>query len=294
MLDLKHVLLKDANIMSKNIKSFIIFMFFTCAVVLLSATDAHAIRVSLKRVVFEGSKRSEILTIINNTSEEQTYRLGWRKYRMDEEKSLRAIGEDEDASDILWAENMVRYAPRRITVAAGASQQIRLLLRRPSDMQEAEYRAHLWIVTESKPEEFDITTDLDDKQAIKLAVQPAISLPVFVRNGNLSASANISNTKVSRTNAGLTANFTLNRTGNSSIYGDFDFVCLDNDQNKVLKQVRGVSVYPEIEKRYLSFNLEFSPETAMNCNTLNIVYRADPDDPKFKGRTIAEKTAAVQ
>ena len=126
----------------------IIILTFLCATFfMLSIKDAGAVRVSLKRIIFEGPVRSEILTLINNTGETQTYRLGWKKYKMDERNSLRALADDKDDGSILWADKMLRFAPRRVTIPAGGSQQIRLLLRRPSDIQEAEYRSHLWIVT---------------------------------------------------------------------------------------------------------------------------------------------------
>ena len=49
---------------------------------------------------------------------------------------------------------MIRYAPRRVTVPPGGSQQIRILLRRPRDLEPGEYRSHLWIVTEQAAKEF--------------------------------------------------------------------------------------------------------------------------------------------
>ncbi|HBR68034.1 MAG TPA: hypothetical protein DEA55_01515, partial [Rhodospirillaceae bacterium] len=165
------------------------FVLTLIASLLLWPSEAFAIRVSLKRVTFEDSKRSEILTIINSTEKEQTYRLGWRKYRMDEKKALRAVGEGEKADDIQWADDMVRFAPRRVTIPAGGSQQIRLLFRRPADLKDGEYRSHLWIVSETPPESFD--TKEAGKQAVRLAVQPAISLPIFVRAGKLEAKASI-------------------------------------------------------------------------------------------------------
>ncbi len=282
-----------AMIMIHIFKRFTAVLLMCSAFFMLSATEANAVRVSLKRIIFEGSVRSEILTIINNTGEAQTYRLGWRKYKMTERDSLRAVKEDEDASDILWADDMVRFAPRRVSIPAGSSQQIRLLLRRPADIQEAEYRSHLWIVTESKPDRFDIEQDATDKQSIRLAVQPAISLPIFVRHGDLEVSASIEDAKLSKTAEGLNVSFTLLRDGTSSLYGDLDFVCTDGGKDVVLKQVRGISVYTEVNKRYLDFDLPLGPEAAQHCQSVNVVYRADPDDPKFKGGTLAEASTSI-
>ena len=276
-----------------------LWTFLMCAVVCIGflATllpePAYAVRVSLKRVVFDKNTRSEILTIINNTGEQQTYRLGWRKYRMDNGKSLRAVRDDEDASDILWADKMIRFAPRRVTIPPGGSQQIRLLFRRPADLKEAEYRAHLWIVSEAKPEAFS-TSDGDSEQSVKLAVQPAISLPIFVRNGELTAKASISNPKLVQKSGMLNASFTLNRTGTRSVYGDFDFVCADQGNDVVLHQVRGIAVYMETQSRNLDYDIPLSPQTATSCNSVNIIYRADPKDSDFKGKVLAQATASLQ
>ena len=272
----------------------IVFFGFLLGTFLYTVQEAHAVRVSLKRVIFEGNKRSEVLTIINNTEKEQTYRLGWRKYRMDEKKPLQALEEgDKAAEDVLWADSMIRYAPRRVSIPPGGSQQIRLLFRRPADLQEAEYRSHLWIVTETKPEKFNTVQNGEQKQAFRLAVQPAISLPIFVRNGNLTAETSITDTKLTKSGDLLNMSFTLHRKGNRSVYGDFDFICTDGGKETVIKQVRGISVYTEIEKRFLNFEIDLSKQETKSCNNVKVLYRADPDDPHYKGATLAEGAASL-
>ena len=267
---------------------------FALAILLMAgifANEAHAVRVSLQRVIFAGAKKSEVITIINNTAKEQTYRLGWKKFRMDEAKSLSSIDKGEQSDDILWAENMVRYAPRRITIPAGGSQQIRLMLRRPKEIQEAEYRAHLWIISEGKPPEFDAKPD-GKKQEIRLSVQPAISLPVFVRHGAMNAKASISDAVLKPGKDGLDISFSINREGNRSIYGDFDFACVDGGKETILRQARGIAVYLEIGRRLLSYDLPLGSETVNSCNTVKITFRSSPNDPQFKGAILAETTVS--
>ena len=278
-----------------NDKKFIartaqIYLFFAAlsAFVLIPLNEANAVRISMKRVIFSEGKKSETITIINNTTEEKTYRLGWRKYVMDEKKSLRAVDDDivkETFTD--WADDMVRYAPRRVVVAPGASQQIRLLFRRPANLEEKEYRSHLWIVTENKPNEFDKGEKPSQGHSVKLAVQPAISLPVFVRNGNLSATASISDTaaKILPDNK-LEVSFTLHREGNRSLYGDFDFIC--SDSQLVMHQVRGVSIYTEISKRFLDFKIPLETAEEKSCKSISIIYKSDPNDSEYNGALLAQ------
>ena len=273
----------------RTFKNIICLISISALFIILNAPDASAVRVSMKRITFEGKTRSEVLTIINNTGEAQTYRLGWRKYKMGERSSLKAIENDaDDDGSILWADEMLRFAPRRVSIPAGSSQQVRILLRRPSGIEEAEYRSHLWILTESKPGEYQLHAN-NNQQAIRLAIQPAISLPIFVRHGELKATGSISDASMKRTPNGLRVSFTLNRTGNRSLYGDFTFICKDEGE-KVLHQLKGISVYTEIEKRYLDFNI---PLKGNSCKKVSIEYRSDPQDAQFQGATIAEATVSL-
>jgi P pilus assembly chaperone PapD len=276
----------------RSILAFLVVS-FVATFFLIVSQDAQAIRVSLRRVIFEGAKKSEVLTIINTTSEEQTYRLGWRKYRMDEDKPLHSIEDAEDDGSVMWADKLVRFAPQRVKVPAGGTQQIRILLRRPKDLAAGEYRSHLWIVTEGKPEKFSLEQRNDNQQAIKLAIQPAISLPIFVRNGKLSATANISGAKLTKIKSGLNIKLTLNREGDKSIYGDFDFTCTDGGTNTVLRQVRGIAVYTEINKRHFDFDLPLTDTKLTTCRAMDIQFRADPEDPVDKGAVLAKTSVTL-
>lgn len=283
--------------LKKNVKKALwnyLALFILCAggLVWLSQ-DALALRVSLKRVVFEGSKRSEILTVINNSSEPETYRIEFLKFTMDEGfGALRLLEEGETVDGVKWADSMIRFAPRRVTVPPGGAQQIRLLLRRPKDIEKGEYRSHLRILKEIKPQPFE--KDLPANQPnIQLRVQPGISLPVFVRHGRLEAEANITNPKLTKIEGGLKIAFRVNRTGERSVYGDFDFVCNDGGQQKILRTVRGLAVYTETEYRDLHFDIELSDSTAANCSVVDIIYRADPNDSQYSGRVLAQANASL-
>ncbi len=265
--------------------------FIICAAALVwLSQDALALRVSLKRVVFEGSKRSEILTIINSSNRPETYRLEWLRFKMEDgASSLASLKEGEDASGVNFADDMIRFAPRRVTVPPGGSQQVRLLLRRPKDLEQGEYRAHLRILTEAEPTPYKEQTA--DKPAVRLSVQPGISLPVFVRHGKLTASVSISDAKIRKDEKGLEVSFRVSRTGDRSVYGDFDFVCNDGGEEKILQTIRGIAVYTETSYRDLKYKLEVSDTTAANCSKVDVVYRANSSDSQYAGKVLAQATA---
>ncbi len=271
------------------------FMVFLSVAGLLWINEAQALRISMKRIVFEGPKRSDVITIMNNTAKEQTYRLGWRHYRMDEKKSLIWIKEGDSSGDeIKWADGMIRYAPRRVTVPPGASQQIRILLRRPRDLEPGEYRSHLWIITETEAEKFSE----DEKpraggQSFKLTMQPAITLPVFVRHGDLTASASITDVQLSKTEGGSSIGFVLHREGNRSLYGDIKIICTGGGQEYVASHTRGLAIYTEVDKRVFDYEFNYPEEHAGDCGRVRVEYVADRDDSLYGGQVMAQVQAGL-
>jgi len=274
---------------------FLVIVFIGLLVGILNVSnDAQALRVTMKRIIFEGSKRTETITIINNKPDAVTYRMGWRHYKMTEDKSLVSVSEKNMDDNMKTVSRMVRFAPRRVTVPGGGSQQIRLMLRRPRDLVEGEYRSHFWITPEAQVQKFS-AGDAPSKgeSAVQLSLLTGISLPVFVRHGNLTASGNITDAKLSPSDPKMSLTLTLNREGNRSLYGDFDFTCLFEGKETVVHQVRGIAVYHEVTKRFIKFSLPYPEAGASACPQLRVEYRADRTDSLFKGQTIAETVVSM-
>jgi hypothetical protein len=252
--------------------------------------EAQALRVTMKRLVFEGPKRADVIVLINNSPDEMAYRLGWRRMRMGENHSLRPVPDDDPAADLRPASDMVTYAPRRVVLPPGGSQQVRLMLRRPRDLADGEYRSHFWIEPEEESVKFDpkeLTSDPTKGPAVQIKMLTGITLPVIVRVGNLSATAGIVNGAAQRKGAGATVNFTLTRDGTRSLYGDFDFTC----GAAVVHQVRGLAVYTEVAKRNLKFDIRSVPA---DCSTIDVVYKAPEDDLQFAGGTMAQASIPLR
>lgn len=264
-----------------------------CASMIAAMNDASALRVTLKRIIFEGPVRTDTLTIVNNDSTEQTYRIGWKNMRMTEDKSLTAVKEGEDISDLQTADDMIRYAPRRITLPPGATQQIRLMLRRPRDLAPGEYRSHIWISPESSVEPFGQAAE-PGKTSVQLQMLTGMTLPVFVRHGKMEVSGGMENARAVRNSDGsIDVSYTLTRQGNRSLYGDIEFLCASAG-DVILRDIRGLSVYTEVTRRNLSQTIEQDVhENVSSCKSLTIRYIAEKKDPQYNGGVIAEATVPV-
>jgi hypothetical protein len=254
------------------------------------APDANALRVTMKRVLFEGSKRADIIVLINNTNEEAVYRLGWRRMRMTETQSIVAVEEGEATPDIKPADDFVKYAPRRVVLPPGGSQQVRLMLRKPQDLPDGEYRSHFWIEPEASAVKFEPKGDNVDATkgpAVQIKMLTGVTMPVIVRTGNLTVTGGIVDGFVTRGAEKSKAQFTLTREGTRSLYGDLEFTC----GATVVHKVNGLAVYTEVGKRILDFDINGLPA---DCGTVKVVYKAAEDDAQYRGGVIAEASLPVR
>lgn len=258
---------------------------------------ADALAVTVKRVVFEGPKRAEVITIINNSDVEETYRLGWKNFVMTQKKALVAVPADQVTPEMRPAMDMVRFSPRRFTLAPKESQQVRMMLRMPGDLADGEYRSHLWIRPEEDVEAFRERSKraTGNKAGVYMQMLAGTSMPIIVRKGPLEVSANIENLSVQNQQTTLLTNFSITREGTKSSYGDLDFICNKGagDSEYLLKFIRGVSVYVEANQR--DFTMKILKKTDKpNCNQMTIRYT---ETNGFAGEAVkiySEMSSAVQ
>lgn len=266
------------------------------------AGQAHALRLSMKRIVLDDKKKAETITIINDSAVEQTYRMGLRHYTFSDTGNFMAIEDDEleNYPDIQWADDYLSYAPRRITVPAGGSQQVRLFAKVPRGAADGEYRSHMWITTEAKPKEFKEKNSDKGKEgsSVRLVMQPGVSLPVIIRKGPLESQVEISNASLAKGEGKeantLVVNFDVKREGSQSVYGGFDITCLAGDEDFVAKKVRGYSLYRETKQRSFKFALEI-PEgkSVSDCAKVRIEYKSDSDNKSQNGHVMATAEVAL-
>lgn len=260
-------------------------------VLTLAANDAQAIRLTMKRVMFEGSQRTADLTIINNTAEEQVYRLGFKTMRMTQGDGLETLEDGVQDPALKSADSMVRFSPRRVTIPAGGSQQVRLMLNKPKDVADGEYRSHFWIRPEAETAKFDPAPqdNASSGPSVQIKMLAGVTLPVFVRVGPMNVSATMTNIKATRNGERIAVTMDINREGNRSLYGDVEFSC----NGKTLHQVRGIAVYTELATRTVRLNMPVPKKGFGGCTTMDVIYRAEAGDAQYKGGVIAQAQVAV-
>ena len=214
-----------------------------------------------RRIVFEGSKQREEITLANTGQEAATYSVSFVQYHMTDEGAFEVITEPMPGQ--LFADPYLRFFPRQVTLQPGESQVVRMQLRRLPNMADGEYRSHIYFraVPDEKPlGEEDI---LSDSTAIGIRLTPifGITIPAIVRIGNLNAKISLSEFNINKQEDGTSLlSFTFNREGDQSVYGDLNVDYMASDGQLInVGIVRGIAVYTPNNIRRFSMQLN-NPE----------------------------------
>ena len=198
------------------------------------------------RIVLDGRKGTEI--VLNNIGEEPaTYRVSVEFRRMNADGSLDDVAQPTAADKT--AEDMLVYAPRRVTLAPHEPQAIRIAARPPQGLADGEYRVHLLFRAIPPATPVVQQASADQPKGLRFQLTPVygVTIPVIVRLGNLQATAGIANVHVDKKDGEPVVALDLSRTGSRSTYGEIR-VTKAGVKDPIALQ-RGVAVYTEVNSR---------------------------------------------
>ncbi len=245
--------------------------------------------VSPTRVVLVGRTRTAEVLLLNRGTQTATYRISVINMRMTETGKFETIEQTE--SDQMFADKLIRYAPRQVTLDPGAAQTVRVMVRKPRDLQPGEYRSHLYFRAVPPPGAGRSVELADSGQGIqiKLTVIPGVTIPVIIRHGAVSAQATLSEINVIDldTPEGPKLSLRINRQGTRSLYGDLTvaFFAADGNKEQIVARANKLAVYTPNPSRLLALPLRLPDGASMSNGRLQVIYRARPEEG---GAVIAE------
>lgn len=232
------------------------------------------------RVVFEPNERSVKLDLINNLDRTVTYRIRFVNRRMTETGQMHEITVPGPGER--FADGMLRYSPRQVMLPPGGAQTVRVLLRKPAELQAGEYRSHLLFERVSEATLPPAGGPDAARGGIAIELQPLVSvtIPVIVRHGETQAQVGLANLALQSARTGRPAElaFELRRQGNRSVFGDLEATFIsDAGEQRVIGRAKGVAVYVPNPARRAKLPLTAPPSGALGPGRIELVYRARPE-----------------
>jgi P pilus assembly chaperone PapD len=263
-----------------------------CAAALVSATSAFPanaqgdLLVAPTRVVINGGGGAEVV-LSNIGDKPATYRISLELRRMDETGDFDEVPEASANASERAALDMVRYAPRRVTLLPGQPQAVRISVRPPEGLPDGEYRVHMNFRAVPSADPVEAAT-ADPAQAtgvsIKLVPVYGITIPVFVRKGRLEGQATLGAAQLVRSETGAFIDLDMGRSGTRSVYGE---ITGKDARGQVVFSIRGVAIYSEVNRRKARIPLN-AGQLALLKGPIRIEYRELPENG---GALLAQTTA---
>ena len=244
----------------------------TSALLATPAQGQGDLLVAPTRIILDGRRGTEVV-LSNIGPVEATYRIGMELRRMTPDGDLEDVPLENANAVEQAALEMIRYAPRRITLPPGQPQAVRISARPAADLPDGEYRAHLYFRAIPKPKPLtEQSAQGQPATGISIELTPiyGVTIPIIVRHGRVEAQAALSNPRMAQGELGPQLEFDVARSGGSSLYGEVLVYAQGNETP--VHMVRGVAVYPELSGRTIRLRLTEDQRAALK-GPVRIEYR---------------------
>lgn len=254
-----------------------LFLFVIICLLFINEVVSQSLLVTPTRIVFEGNKRTQEISLHNTASKQVNYEVLFINYLMSEDGSFIEVT-DEEAYMI--AEPYLRFFPKRISLGPNETQTLRIQLRKPSNLEEGEYRSHLYF--RNIPDRSPAGLDENDTTAYGLKLIPVfgITFPVIFRHGdqlNVNTYINEAALRI-EDNENVFIDLEFNREGNMSAYGDITILHKTQDNFSILKYMKGIAIYTPNNARYMKILLENIHPQSLTEGEIIIRYNYSSDN----------------
>lgn len=263
------------------------FVFTLFAVMILVSIESKAqgdLLLFPKRIVFEGTKKSQTLNLANSGRDTVRYLISVVQSRMTADGGFETISEPDSGQ--YFANKYFRFFPRSVVLGPNEAQSVKIQLVNTGGLPDGEYRSHIYFRAEADKKPLGEAEAIKDSTSIsvQLVAVFGISIPVIIRVGESTTAVSLSEASFEFKKDSIPSlKITFNRTGNMSQYGDIsvDHISL---QGKVTRigMAKGMALYTPNPVRHINLLLDSKSAVDYHSGKLHIVYTTPAEAKSVK------------
>ena len=194
------------------------------------------VTVSPTLVLFDGETGTKAITVTNTGAKEQVYRVSLINFRMATDGGMSVA--TTPAENEHFATGMVRFAPRELILAPGASEVVRLQLVSP---RPGEYRTH--VIVQQVPDVDALQAPpFERREGVSMDLQAVfgVAVPLIIRQGDPSVAVSFGDAHLTALPDGAPAvALRVLRRGERSVRGALSL----RRNGKEIAMIDGISIY---------------------------------------------------
>ncbi len=163
--------------------------------------------------------------------------------------TVRVAFQDSAVTDPRSALEWVKSFPRRVVIAAGESQTVRIMVNPPGDLPDGEYWARIMIRSQNATE--DLPTAAADQIATHLTMVTEMAIMLKYRTGELFSQLEMSEARAIATDSTVDVWMDLENLGNVSYMGVLRLWLRDADGTEMHQFISNLAVYRTQTRRFV-------------------------------------------
>lgn len=241
-------------------------------------SEGSVLFVAPNRLTIGPDSRSDILNVSNKSDAPRRYDL----MLIDQVMGENGVTQRMETFPFS-AKNLIKFQPRRFTLAPGESQVVRIVVTRPAGLADGDYHSHLLFreVPLSIKDKQEQPAEASKTVSFEIRTLYGIAVPVIIQAGKVTADLTLGDAKLGTSPEGkphvLSVNFT--RSGNAEAVGKFsvDYVAPGKDPVPVI-DTQWLRIYHEVDKITRAFDLPYLPPGAKGGKLVMTLVK-DENDP---------------
>ncbi len=237
-----------------------------------------------KRIVFEGSQKSQTLNLANSGKDTVWYFISVVELRMNKDGGVEKVSQPDSGQN--FANKYIRFFPRSIVLAPNEAQSVKIQLVNTAELTSGEYRSHIYF--RSEPDKKPLGEEKRDQDSTNISVNLVavfgITIPVIIRVGTSTTEVQLSDPVLQWGKDSIpTLQVAFNRMGNMSAYGDIsiDYISMLGAVKRI-GVAKGLAVYTPNPVRNFHLLLDQSAGIDYHKGRLRIAYTTQADAKSIK------------
>jgi hypothetical protein len=219
--------------------------------------------------------RSGEILLVNGGQERGTYRISMVNMDMAEDGSVHDVPRQPGRIN---AEDLIRYAPKQVTLEPHSTQAVRIQVRLPEGLAPGEYRSHMVFraVPNAAPPRAPEAGAEAKGFSVKLTPIYGLSIPIIIRHGATQVSTDLTGLQLlppAGPEGPPVFQFRINRKGNKSVFGDLEILWSPRvGLSRVVASRNGIAIYAKLSHRDFALDLPELPAKGRGPGTLKLRY----------------------
>lgn len=242
-----------------------------------------------KRITFVGvQNRVQNINLSNIGKDTATYKLSYSEIKMDQDGKFISVEEPE--TNQRFASPYLRFYPRTITLAPNESQTVKIQLIKTNELQQGEYRSHLYFRSLPKNKVLEKEEDFAHiQEGLSISIMPVfgISIANIITIGEPTTVVTLSNLVIQHSEQEIILSLDFNRNGNNSSYGDIQINHISaTGITSSAATIKGFAVYMPGNLRRTKIKLSTDQKTDYTKGQLQVIYSTQDKGIKYAEATL--------